>query len=82
MSVSPAIHVVSVVICAFQSFGVSAAFDLSLQTFSYRRASNKELAQQGSQLGPDKHILTFSLPATENGLGHSLTHSRLDASTT
>ncbi len=79
--VRPAIHVVRVVIYVSQLFGVSAAFHSSLQTFSRKRASDRELARQGSQLSPENHTLRFSLTATENGLGHSLTYSRLDAST-
>ena len=37
---------------------------LSLRTSSRKRASNRELARQGSQLGPDKHIFKISLPTT------------------
>ena len=57
----PAIHVVRVVIYVSQLFGVSAAFHLFFLNFSRQRASDRELARQGSQLSPDNHSLKYPL---------------------
>ena len=56
---SPAIQVVSFVTCVSQLFNLSAAFDLSLQMFSLKRASDTELAQQGSYLSPEAYSQNF-----------------------